>query len=796
MTCATSTTGSEGGTHLRSFLDHALAYVSHGHRAVPLHEILADGSCSCGNANGTCPKPNGKDSSGKHPRFGGWQEDLIVDEAAAVRCWGRIPTANVGLCPKEREFVLDVDPRNGGDETFARLVYELEEPHGPCALTGGGGQHYWMLLPDRVDPSEAYRKIGAALKKLGPGIDLRTHKNQVVVEPSIHKSGRQYRWVEGRSILECEPVVPSAGWLAALGLFETPNTAAPPPQPQGAHQGADDDLARAEWGLLHQRLLDPDKGYDDWFRLGPALKCLGDAGLRLWIEASRPSKDFDEAEIHRKWPGINGSSIASLFGMFDDADPTWRGRYADQQALRQPAPTGTPFDAGHTGAVASEPAAAPSSPITRLWKPLRSLSIPPTPRRWLLRHPTHNGKPAPPGCGDGLLLRGKAGQLVSAGGVGKTMLMLQLGVSLILHRPWFGYFLPDDCAGRVLVGLAEEDDDEVHRRMHAVAEGLGLSAAERSEVERRCTVLALAGEDADLLTENKGKFAETQTMLDLRQRLVEDAGPDGWSLLLLDPLSRWGGLNTDMNTRAGTRVVQACESLCKVPGNPAVLAAQHSSKQSRREGKVENRGASSLTDGFRWEGTLCAKGSNVFFHQSKSNYSRPMDEPGIPITRGEHGVLSFDTASQPTPSDESEKNRVQLDADVACVVAALNAHGHRVESMDDIVALAGMGSKRGRPAVRLAVSTGLIVRGGKRPDRWLNVPERVCATPPIPPQSPVAVDPGREDPGSGPGDQRPSRRKVAEESPVADPDDGLPEQPQGQRRSRRKARNTSKVVQQ
>ena len=61
-----------------SNLDHVQDYVSHGQRVVPLHEVLADGTCSCGNANGTCPKPNGKDSTGKHPRFSGWLAGTIV----------------------------------------------------------------------------------------------------------------------------------------------------------------------------------------------------------------------------------------------------------------------------------------------------------------------------------------------------------------------------------------------------------------------------------------------------------------------------------------------------------------------------------------------------------------------------------------------------------------------------------------------------------------------------------------------------------------------------------------------
>lgn len=346
---------------LRSHLDHVLSYVAQGHRVVLLHELLSNGNCSCGNRSATCPKSNGKDSSGKHPRQSGWRERLIVNAPAATRAWGKYPTANIGLCPRPGEFVLDIDPRNGGDETWARLVYELGEPIGPSAKTGGGGLHAWLRLPDGVDPDETSRAINAAIKRLGPGIDLRTHANQVVVEPSLHKSGKRYCWLPGRSVIECRAVVPSDGWLEALGLESAsltpaPRLPTPPPDP-------DDDLARAEWGLLHARLLDPDQGYDGWFRLGPALKCLGEAGLLLWIEASRPSKDFDEAEIRAKWSGITGSSIGSLFGMFDDVDPDWRQCYREYRDGQQQ-------DRG----AAPSPAAPVSEPIPL--KPRASLPWP------------------------------------------------------------------------------------------------------------------------------------------------------------------------------------------------------------------------------------------------------------------------------------------------------------------------------------------------------------------------------------------------------------------------------------
>lgn len=349
-------------------LEQALAYVARGLRVVFLHEVMPDGTCSCGNRNNTCPSPKGKDSTAKHPREKAWLENLIVDEAGATAAWGRCPTANIGICPNERDVVLDIDPRNGGDETFAKLVYELGELAGPRALTGGGGEHCWIGLPDGVDVATATRLINRSLAGLGPGIDLRTCRNQVVVAPSLHMSGKRYEWAKDRSILECSPVVPSSGWLAALGLAAAAADGSTPGSPSGG-QPYDDDLPRAEWGLLHARLLSPDKGYNDWFRIGAALKAFGDAGLRLWIEASRPSQDFDEQEIRSKWPGIGGSSVNALFGMFDDADPKWRERYREHQSSSAGQATTV-----STGASCSAPSAQREWPKPMTEKALHGLA--------------------------------------------------------------------------------------------------------------------------------------------------------------------------------------------------------------------------------------------------------------------------------------------------------------------------------------------------------------------------------------------------------------------------------------
>jgi len=102
--------------------------------------------------------------------------------------------------------VIDVDPRHGGDATLA----DLEDAYGPLpvtltAVTGGGGLHIVFAHPGfRVTNVQA-----DAGRKLGPGLDVRGDGGQIAVAPTVHASGRRYRWTNWG----VEPA-PMPAWLA------------------------------------------------------------------------------------------------------------------------------------------------------------------------------------------------------------------------------------------------------------------------------------------------------------------------------------------------------------------------------------------------------------------------------------------------------------------------------------------------------------------------------------------------------------------------------------------------------
>jgi hypothetical protein len=285
---------------------------------------------------------------------------------------------------------------------------------------------------------------------------------------------------------------------------------------------------------------------------------------------------------------------------------------------------------------------------------LRMLAEHPPLRSWLLRRPTRDGKPAQPGSGDGLLPLGKVGLLVSDGGVGKTMALVALAISVITGRSWLEhYYVPMDARdGKVVLILGEEDADEVHRRLYAVTQAYELSEAERERVVQQLVVLPLSGHQVALVTADG---VASRELVELRRRLQDEAGPNGWSLIVLDPFSRFAGPEAEVDNAAATQTIQLMESLVNAPGSPTVLIAHHAPQVSiSGGGTVRARGVTGIRDAVRWEATLRADGRDVFFRQSKSNYSVPMHEE-LRLVRGPGGLLRVATEAEEEARDERRK---------------------------------------------------------------------------------------------------------------------------------------------
>lgn len=287
----------------------------------------------------------------------------------------------------------------------------------------------------------------------------------------------------------------------------------------------------------------------------------------------------------------------------------------------------------------------------------------PPPRRWLLTHGPHENV-------RGILPMGKVGMLAAAGGVGKTMALVQLALSVATGRPWLararsgeGGFMTPDGGGRVLLALGEEDALEVRRRLYRAGQtmrGGGLATHdELAAAAARIVVLPLAGTPGELVDPPDpriGREAAPSKLAAELWGLLERNGP--WSLVILDPLSRFAGTDTETDNAAATRFVQVLEGFTKAPGEPAVLVAHHTTKAARQNGNDDDtaaRGSSALSDGVRWHALMTAKthpegaGEKVprmaSFRVVKSNYGAFLAEP-LWLALGDHGELRAAESAQ------------------------------------------------------------------------------------------------------------------------------------------------------
>ena len=223
---------------------------------------------------------------------------------------------------------------------------------------------------------------------------------------------------------------------------------------------------------------------------------------------------------------------------------------------------------------------------------------PPPPAKMLLRYSQVDDSPLD------FLPLGKVGLFIAPGGTGKTQALTQLAVAVATGRPWLDRFHPQGGPGGVLLALGEETPDEVQRRLwkaHSPNNKLSLPPDARAHYIANLRTLPLASVPVQFLDRNGDP---SHIFNSLRRLLTDRTPPGGWRLIILDPASRFMGLDTETDNHAATCFIQLAEQLTEVPGSPTVLLAHHTRKGSPSGNKDWARGSSALTDGARWVASL------------------------------------------------------------------------------------------------------------------------------------------------------------------------------------------------
>lgn len=245
----------------------------------------------------------------KIPLIKNWTNEATKDPDKIKAWWKQYPAANVGIVTGHLSgvFVLDIDPKNGGAQSFDDLIRTHGQlPDTVQAITGGGGKHFYFKIPHgQTIPTRA---------GIVPGVDIRGEGGQVVAPPSVHPSGKLYEW-EPDSSPELVFIADAPAWL--LGLLNGHGPSGPMPQaaastsnkiPRGQRN---DELTRRA-GKYRRAGLDPDEIYTA-LQIKDNLECdppLDDNELRTIANsigqkpvpaAARARNAPKEPELRNRW---------------------------------------------------------------------------------------------------------------------------------------------------------------------------------------------------------------------------------------------------------------------------------------------------------------------------------------------------------------------------------------------------------------------------------------------------------------------------------------------------------------
>ena len=146
----------------------------------------------------------------KRPASAHGVHDATIDPEQIKAWWAQNPSFNIGIAAGEKSgiVVFDIDPRNGGSESWDDFTAEHGGvPDGICQLTAGGGQHYIAQSREGLKSCELRR-----------GVDFLANGRYFVVTPSS-VNDREYAWeASGDPTDGISPFAIPETWLAAMAV--------------------------------------------------------------------------------------------------------------------------------------------------------------------------------------------------------------------------------------------------------------------------------------------------------------------------------------------------------------------------------------------------------------------------------------------------------------------------------------------------------------------------------------------------------------------------------------------------
>jgi hypothetical protein len=223
--------------------------------------------------------------------------DATTDPALIQEWWRLCRSRNVALnCKKSGIVALDLDRHDAdGVANFQTLAGYEPLPLTPTALTGNiddqnlCGFHYIFKHPEVQFKQNLDETFGFKCN-----IDFKSN-GYILLEPSVRKDGRRYKWLNKLSPFECLPA-PFPEWLLKYAAKAPPILHATSFNRfrRSASEYAQEAL-RALW------CIPADVDYHKWLKIGMALKRNG-YPVEEWDRWSQQSRTkYHSGECQRKW---------------------------------------------------------------------------------------------------------------------------------------------------------------------------------------------------------------------------------------------------------------------------------------------------------------------------------------------------------------------------------------------------------------------------------------------------------------------------------------------------------------
>ncbi len=541
-----------------SKLNLALTYARIGWHVFPVWSVDKHGNCRCGKPNDAPDHKPGKHPHGKLAPHG--HNDATTDEDTIRDSWTRDPDAGIGVSLATSGLLaVDIDPSNGGWESLAKIETTHGKLMSTCiAKTQGGGEHRLYMAGGLL----------SAPPQLAPGIDLK-YNGYICVEGTRGPDG-EYRWLKGASPLEgAEPdALPEFLRKFCQQSAANPKGSQFRPGSISASNDVYKDLAAA------LTVIPPEVDYIDWLKVLYGLSRLHHtpkayALARDWSTKSK-NPDHTLEAFDAKWASVmkenSQTSYESIFYLANLHSPDWRS-----------------------------PTLQHKNPLTQPIQPFSEVEA--------------NGAELQPRVLVENYLFADLRNLIAAGGVGKTSMLLHEAVCGALGRPIWGNAVPKPFT---TVFVTKEDSREILlARLREIMRTMDLSAADRHAVYKHVFAVDLCG-TAYKLAHIIGGHVEAHT--ENLDTLIEHCKPVAPDRIIFDPLVSFTAGESRVN-EAEQGVVEAARYLMRKLPNIAVDIVHHTGKMNARLGAMDQyagRNGSALPDGSRMVAVMVACSADSF----------------------------------------------------------------------------------------------------------------------------------------------------------------------------------------